>query len=138
MELKLAVYAGREVAKTYVADEQDLTVGICEDVLRMVDVDKIPAMDTDPAALQAVTASIIRAFMGFREVAKRLFDGLTDEEYRQCLPADVGAVMMGIVTYSLTCLMGASGPKAKRRRRTPPSPTSCSRRRRPSATASPP
>lgn len=115
MELELAVYAGREVAKTYVADEQDLTVGICEDVLRMVDVEKLPMMDTDPAALQAVTASIIRAFMDFRTVAKRLFDGLTDEEYRACLPADVGAVMMGIVSYSLQCLMGASGPKAKRR-----------------------
>ena len=115
MELELAVHAGREVVKTYVADEQDLTVGICEDVLRMVDVEKLPMMDSDPAALQAVTASIIRAFMDFRTVAKRLFDGLTDEEYRACLPADVGAVMMGIVSYSLQCLMGASGPKAKRR-----------------------
>lgn len=137
MEFKLDVYDGREVVKTFVADERDVTVGICEDVLRMVDVERLPMMGTDPAAAEAVTASFIRAFMQFREVAKRLFPDMTDEDYRRCLPADVGAVMMGLVTYSLQCLMGAAGPKAKGRGRTPRSTRSSSRRSAPSATASP-
>ena len=137
MEFKLDVYDGREVVRTFVADERDVTVGICEDVLRMVDVERLPMMGADPAAAEAVTASFIRAFMQFREVAKRLFPDMTDEDYRRCLPADVGAVMMGLVTYSLQCLMGAAGPKAKGRGRTPRSMRSSSRRSAPSATASP-
>lgn len=137
MEFKLDVYDGREAVKAFVADERDVTVGICEDVLRMVDVEKLTRMDVDPEAAQAVTASFIRAFMQFREVAKALFPGLTDEDYRHCLPAEVGQVMVGLVTYSLNCLMGASGPKSKGRKRTPRSTRSSSRRSAPSATASP-
>lgn len=112
MKLTLAVYRGADVEKTYEADETAVTVGVVQDVFRMVEVDKLAYMD-DPKVANEVTASLLRAFMDFLPVAKRLFPGLTDEEFGRCLPRDVGRIMLGVVTFAVGELMGAS-PKNRK------------------------
>ena len=40
MELKLDIYNGREIEKTYISTDFRLMTGTCEDLLKLVDVDK--------------------------------------------------------------------------------------------------
>lgn len=112
MRLSLAVYRGADVEKTYEADETAVTVGVVQDVFRTVEVDKLAYMD-DPKIASEVTASLLRAFLDFLPVAKKVFPGLTDEEFSRCLPRDVGSVMLGIVTFSVGELIGAAPKNAR-------------------------
>ena len=112
MRFKLAVYRGADCEKVYEADETAITVGVVQDVFRMVEVDKLAYMD-DPKIASEVTASLLRAFMDFLPIAKKVFPGLTDEEFGRCLPRDVGSIMLGIVTFSVGELIGATPKNAK-------------------------
>ena len=107
--LTLTVYDGMTKVKEYSYDPEFLTVGVCEDVFRLVDVDALLKADGDGAS--EVARNIVRAVMDFYPIAKRLFPELTEDEFRACLPRDVSALVMGIISYGLTQLAGASSGK---------------------------
>lgn len=107
--LTLTVYDGMNVVKEYSYDTEYLTVGICEDVFRLADVDALLKTGGDGAS--EVARNIVRAVMDFYPIAKRLFPEMTEDEYRACLPKDVSALLMGIISYGLTQLAGASSGK---------------------------
>jgi hypothetical protein len=138
MRMALTTYEGGKPARTYEADETSLTVGVCEDVLRLVHAERWVDAGEDEQAQADITRAVMSAFMSFHPIAKEIF-GIPEEEYRKCLASEVGEVIIGIVTYSMEALMGVSqeapknGRASKRRRRFS---RRCSGSRSQSATAS--
>lgn len=114
MELKLNVYNGQQLEKTYTADDFILTTGICEDVLKAVDIEKITSgvLDEKKLGLEIISV-VIKSFDKFRPFIQSIFTGLTDEEYSRTAVKDVGRVLFKIVTYTLSELanVGADEPK---------------------------
>lgn len=116
--MALTVYEAGDPVKTYEADETALDVGVCMDVLRLVRADVL--LGGGEEAEGEIVRQVVAALFEFTPIVKRVFPGITDEEYRRCLPRDVGAVMLGIVTFAMTELMqvgGSAGPSKKTRRR---------------------
>lgn len=94
MELKLNVYKGREVEKTYTTDTYDLMYGIVEDILGVLDLEKM----TDNLE---VAKMVIKLMPQIRPFLKDVFEGLTDEELRRTKVKELIAVFVNIVMYSI-------------------------------------
>lgn len=94
MELKLNVYKGREVEKTYTTDTYDLMFGIVEDILSVLDLEK---MNNN----LEIGKMIIKLMPQIKPFLKDVFDGLTDEELRRTKVKELIAVFVNIVMYSI-------------------------------------
>lgn len=119
MELKLNIYADRfcrKVAKTVTADTFDLSVGICEDVLDIINIDMLEGgLDalSDDSKSELLLGIVKNAFPFFRELVKDLF-ALSDEEVRQTKVEEIAKIVMEIVKYSFIQLASSlGGGKAK-------------------------
>lgn len=74
--LRLNIYSKEEkgkVEKVYTAESYDLMLGTVEDIMQLIDVDKM----TDNAA---VTAMVVKGYSKLKPFIKDIFDGVTDEE----------------------------------------------------------
>ena len=131
--MELNIYQDGAVVKTYRTEEFLLTTGVCEDAMKMLEADKFVSMDSDKGVTEVVK-TVIHAFYDFYPLCARIFPGLTKEEYQNTIPREVGAVMLGVVQYTMTELMsiGGNSKNAQTKRFTNPS----SRWRWRSATAS--
>ena len=80
MQLKLNIYKGGQVEKTYEAGEFDIMFGTVEDLIDLLDMDKL---GKDTSDMEFVTA-IVRVVSGgkdkLKEILKEIFPELTDEE----------------------------------------------------------
>lgn len=94
MELKLNVYKGREVEKTYTTDTYDLMYGIVEDILGVLDLEKM----TDNLE---VAKMVINLMPQIKPFLKDVFEGLSDEELRRTKVKELIAVFVNIVMYSI-------------------------------------
>lgn len=124
MRMALTVYEDGKPGKVYEADDTRLTVGVCEDVLRMTRADLLMDSSSEDAQNQ-IAKAVLTAFMDFYPVIRQIFPGITEDEYRQALPREVGAVMMGIVAHSISELsqIGAGDPQKNRKGRKRPCTT---------------
>jgi hypothetical protein len=111
MEFKLNIYDGDEVVKTYLADDYKLKVGTAEDILSLVDVDKLSFDVENEAALLEIFKVVAKAFDSFRPMMKDVFRGLTDEEYSQASIVEVGVVVLNIIKYTFVQLTNAASGK---------------------------
>ena len=74
--LKLNIYnENKEIAKTYTAEGYDLMLGTCEDIMAIIDVDKM----TDN---KAVAKMVLQCYGTLKPLLKDIFQGLTDEDFR--------------------------------------------------------
>lgn len=119
--LTLEVPGADGLGKTYTREETELTVGICEDVLALVSAEDFADLAAE-GAQERVTRSLIRAMGDAYPVMARIFPGLTREEYREARPGQVGAVLIGTVTYTITAMMGAGGGNGKNPQKRPTKP----------------
>lgn len=113
MELKLNVYKGKTVEKTYTAEDYALRTGTCEDILGLVDVDKIDLknIEDDAAAMVEVVKVVIKAFNSFKPMMMDIFDGLTEDEYRRTNIKDVARVVLNVVKYTFGELFAIASSK---------------------------
>lgn len=114
MELKLNVYKGSKVAKTYTAESFRLSTGVCEDILQLIDIDKILSGDLQDSQFQKflgfeIMKVVQRSFGSFKDFLKDIFDGLTDEEIRKTDIVEVGNVVYQIVLYTVNRLYSVGG-----------------------------
>ena len=129
-------------AKTYEADDNDLTMGLCEDVINAFRADLMVGGLDDDATRTVVAKAMMENMAGFYPLASRLFPGLTEDEWRSARPAECVAVMRGLLEYGLGMLgaMFDDGKPAKRRKNRRGTRSPCTKRfstcRWPSATAS--
>lgn len=108
MELKLNIYDGKKIEKTYTANDFHLMTGTCEDVLALVDVDKLAGELNDETANMEVFKIVIRAFNQFNPLMKQIFEGLTDDEYRRTDIKEVASVVLNVIKYTFAELYNAS------------------------------
>ena len=108
MELRLNVYKGKEVEKTYVANDFSLTTGTAEDILNLVDIDKLTGGLNDEGTIMEVVKIVAKAFNQFNPLMKEIFEGLTDEEYRRTRIVEVGRVVLDVLKYTFAELFKAT------------------------------
>lgn len=99
MELKLNIYNGKVIEKTYITDTYDLMYGTIEDVLNIIDLDKI-----DKSV--ELGKMIIRLLPLIKPFLKDVFDGLTDEELRRTKVKEVKQIFEKIFSYGFDLLIG--------------------------------
>lgn len=110
MNLKLNIYDGKKVVKTYEANDFTLTTGICEDIINTVDIDKLTSGKLNDTALGIEVIKLVaKSFSKFRPFLQDVFEGLTDEEYRNTSIKEVGQVIVQIVKYTVDELYNVGG-----------------------------
>lgn len=116
MELKLNIYEDRfcrRVERTVTANTFDLSTGICEDVLDIINIDMfeggLSALSNE--SMQEIAIGIVKdGFPFFVELVKELFE-LTDNEVRKTKIEDIAKIVVEIVKYSFTQLASSLGGK---------------------------
>lgn len=109
MELKLNIYEGRKVVKTYTADTYDIMFGTLEDIIGAVDVEKLQGSAGDTEFIAAVAKIITKGFSVFKPLLKDIFNGLTDAELRNTRVKDVVPVVIGVLQYAFSEMMDMGG-----------------------------
>lgn len=111
MELKLNIYEGKEIIKTYTSKDFNLRTGTCEDILKLVDIDKFVGGLNDKGALLEIAKVVVKSFSQFKNLMQEIFEGLTDEEYSKTIVVDIASVVLDVITYTITELFSASSQK---------------------------
>lgn len=114
MELKLNVYNRKEIEKTYVANDFELTTGVCEDLLELINIDMFEG-GLEALSDESKIAEVLRTITGgisvFKDMLKEVFDGLTDDEIKRTKVKEVIQVVASIIKYSITGLTSSFGSK---------------------------
>ena len=104
--LKLNIY-GKEngklvIEKTYSADTYTLMFGTMEDVVRLIDVEKLQNGDINsPDFIGAVAQILVGSMDVVKPIMFEVFDGLTDEELRKTKVSEIVPIFINIFKYSM-------------------------------------
>lgn len=116
MELKLNIYADRlcrNVEKTVTANDFELSTGVCEDVMDIINIDMFEgglAALTDESMQELAVGIIKNGYPFFIDLIKEIF-GINDDEAKRIKVAEIATVVMEIVKYSFTQLANSLGGK---------------------------
>jgi hypothetical protein len=94
MELKLNVYKGRKIEKTYTATEYDLLFGTVEDLLDIIDFEKL----NDETEL---AKTVLRVAKQVKPLLKDVFIGLSDDELKRVPVREIVPVVLELCKYAL-------------------------------------
>lgn len=125
MRTALTVTDSEGNPKTYEATDDDITMGLCEDVLNAFRADLMVAGLDDEEVQTEVARAMMANLAGFYPLASRLFPGLTEEEWRSSKPSEAVGVMRDVLAYGLNLLgtmLADDKPKKRKNRRGTPSP----------------
>lgn len=105
MELKLHIYDGRKIVKTYTAESIDLSFGVIEDVIDALDFESMKTGDNKEMAKM-----LIKCKDQIKPFLMDIFDGLTAEEVRHTRTQNLIDVFRGLYNYAVSEL-GMVGSK---------------------------
>ena len=94
MSLRLPIYRNGVIEKTYEVENFRIPYGVIQDVLHLVEVDKL----NDE---MAIAGMLLEAFDLFDPLLKDLFPGLTDDDLRHADFVDIGLVFTGVARYAI-------------------------------------
>lgn len=96
MELKLNIYNnnGKIIEKTYTAETFDIMFGTVEDLLNIIDLEKLNN-DAEIAKL------IIKAIPLLKPLLKEVFDGVTNDELRRTKIKELLPLFVNIFVFAL-------------------------------------
>ena len=94
MELKLNIYKGKTIEKTYKAETFDIMFGTVEDLLNIIDLEKLNN-DTEIAKL------VIKVFPLLKPLLKDVFEGVTDDELRRTKIKELIPLFVDIFVFAL-------------------------------------
>lgn len=118
MDLKLNIYTTklcREVEKTVTAKDFDLSLGVCEDVLDIINIDMFEGgLDSlsNEALLELAIPIIKNGFPFFKELLSEIFE-VSSDEIRCTKITEIAGVIVAIVKYSISQLKTLGGNKTK-------------------------
>lgn len=98
--MKLNIYKGKMIIKTYETDAYELTFGTVEDVVDAAQLDKIQH-GSDEEVMAAAARLVTNSMGTVRELMKDIFDGLTDEELRGARISEIISVLTEVVFYAI-------------------------------------
>ena len=112
MELKLNIYTNKkckEIEKTLTVNDFELSTGVCEDVLLLVQVDKIDGLAamSEESQAELLIDIITRNFEQFKDLLKNVFDDLTDEDLSKTKIKELMTVVSQIIKFSFATLFSA-------------------------------
>ena len=93
-DLKLNIYDGKSIEKTYVAEEIDIMFGTVEDLLDAIDFDNL----NDE---KEVVKVVIKTLNNLKPFLKQIFDGLTDDEIKRTKVKELVPLFVDIVKYTM-------------------------------------
>ena len=102
--MKLNVYNGKEVVKTYEAETYEIMWGTLEDIISVIKLDDIEN-GTDAEFVKVVMNALASSMTMVKELFKDIFVGITDEELKHVKVIDMGLVLIEIVKYTYLQLM---------------------------------
>lgn len=109
MDLKLNIYNKREIVKTYSAETYDLMFGTVEDLLDVINLDKLQT-GSDAELLKIVGEAVVKGMGVIKPLLKDIFDGLTDDELRNTKTSDIARIIVEVVKYAINEIgKGAQG-----------------------------
>ncbi len=100
MELKLNIYNGRKVEKTYTAETYDLMFGTVEDLLATIDLDNLKS-GSDTEIIKLVGNVVTKSMDVIKPLLKDVFEGLTDDELRNTKVKEIAAALIEVVKFSI-------------------------------------
>lgn len=106
-DLKLNIYRGKDIEKTYVAEEIDIMFGTVEDLLDVIDFDNL----NDE---KEVVKVVIKTLNNLKPFLKQIFDGLTDDEIKRTKVKELVPLFVDIVTHTMDELKGLMGKNRNR------------------------
>lgn len=101
-DLKLNIYNGKEIEKTYVAEEIDIMFGTVEDLLEVINFDNLKDENE-------VVKVVIATLKNLKPFLKQIFDGLTDDEIKRTKVKELVPLFVDIVKYSINELKSLMG-----------------------------
>ena len=101
-DLKLNIYNGKEIEKTYVAEEIDIMFGTVEDLLEVINFDNLKDENE-------VVKVVIATLKNLKPFLKQIFDGLTDDEIKRTKVKELVPLFVKIVKYSVDELKSLMG-----------------------------
>ena len=116
MELKINIYKTRlcrEVEKTVTANAFELSTGICEDVLNIINIDLFEGgfqALSDESQQELAIDLIKKGYPFFIQLIKEIFE-LTDDECKCLAISEIARVVMDIVKYAFSQLANPLGGK---------------------------
>lgn len=116
MELKLDIYTTRlcrTVKKTCEANDFELSLGLCEDVLNIINIDMFEgglSALSDESLTNVVINVVKNGLPFFHDLLKEIFE-ITDEEVKNTKISDIAKVVINIVKYSFSQLASSLGGK---------------------------
>lgn len=97
--MKLNIYKGGEVEKTYETPAYDLMFGTCEDILAALNIDEMKTGSN--VELVKMAYSFVANNMGMvKDLIREIFPGVTDEEIRRTKAKDVATIFVDVVKYA--------------------------------------
>lgn len=120
MELTLNIYKAKgkytiskEVERVAVAQDFELTTGVCEDIMNLINIDMFEGgLDalSDQSKQELAIGIIKDGYPMFLEIIKEIFE-ISDDEAKRLKIADVATVVFAIVKYSFSQLAKSLGGK---------------------------
>lgn len=104
--MKLNIYKGKTIVKTYEVDNYDLTYGVIEDIIEIVD-------GKDLENKNDLVNVAIDSFHLLRPLLKEVFDGLTDDELRTVKVRELIIVIVELIKASIANLKMITGNDVK-------------------------
>lgn len=104
--MKLNIYKGKEVVKTYEVDNYDLTYGVIEDIIEIID-------GKDLENKNDLINVAIDSFHLLRPLLKEVFDGLTDDELRTVKIRELIVIIVELIKASVANLKMITGNDVK-------------------------
>lgn len=101
MELKLNIYNRKKVEKTYTAETYDLMFGTVEDLIDIINLDKIQT-GSDVEIIKLVGDVVVHGLDIIKPLLKDVFEGLTDEELKHTKVKEIAEVLVNIVKFSVS------------------------------------
>lgn len=111
MQLNLNIYKGKTIEKVYTANEFDIMFGTVEDLIALIDTDKLSGNVSDVDFIGAVAVLLKGGFEQVKSLMKELFPEVTDEELKRAKMKDVLSILVDVLKYGFSEMMGASGKK---------------------------
>lgn len=105
MELKLNIYKGKKIEKTYTAETFDVSFGVLEDVLHALNIDSMKSGDK-----KELTAMVMNCFNQVKPFLMDLFEGVTADEIRCTRISNLVEIFKGLYDYAVNEL-GIIGSK---------------------------
>ena len=113
MEIKLNIYDGNKIVKTYAANEVNLSFGVIEDILELIDVDKLTATTDDVALMKEVIKVIAGAFGQVKTILREMFPNVTEDELKHARMKDIALILIDTFKFAFAEIAGLINPKAK-------------------------